>query len=186
MPKRESFAGMTRRTAMGDVFPAIYSLKLADASPGSIVVFPRTEGHLLALVTTETAQKEGRSIVILNSKQPNYPPVFYGENWNEMCLCYDAPLRFELSNKEEDIGTSNRWWRASGIIVSTNREILIRASLVYQSRWLYVNLRNGETLSSEIPGYHATFGVWSLWLRDPLREKSMKIVEFDVHKTYPD
>lgn len=167
---------------MIDVFPAIYGVRLADVSPGSIVIFPRTEGHLLALATAETAQKEGRSIVILNSKEPNCPPVFYAENWNEMCLCYDAPLRFELSNKEEDVGASNHWWRASGVIVSTNREILIRASLLHRGGSLYVNLRTGETLAGEIQGYHATFGVWSLWLRDPLREKSMKILEFDVHK----
>jgi hypothetical protein len=84
-----------------DVFPTIYTLSLADASPGSLVILPHSMGHMLAIVTADSTRTDARSIVILNFKEPNYPPVIYEEDWSGICLSYDAPLRFELSNSEK-------------------------------------------------------------------------------------
>jgi hypothetical protein len=84
---------------------------------------------------------------------------------------------------KNDIDTSNRWWRACGVIVSTDDQIFIRAFPAHRGgSWRYVNLRNGATLEGEMQQRYATFGVWSLWVRDPLREKSTKLLEFDIHK----
>lgn len=168
---------------MSDVFPTIYSLKLTDAPPGSIVLFPRSDGQLLGLVTDEAAQENCRSIVILNLSDPGYPSVIFAQNWNEMCLCYETPCRFELSNKESDIDVSGRWWRTCGVIVSTKNEILIRAFPAGRGGvFRHVNVQTGAVFSGDMPNFLATFGVWSLWLRDPLREKSVKIHDFDIHK----
>lgn len=168
---------------MSDVFPTIYSLKLAEAPAGSIVLLPRIDGHLLGLVTDEVVEKDCRSLVILNLKEPNYPSVIFAQNWNEMCLCYEAPCRFELSNKESDIDVSGRWWRACGVIVSTTNEILVRSFPASRGGvFRHVNVQTGAVFSGDLPNFVATFGVWSFWLRDPLRANSMKILDFDIHK----
>lgn len=168
---------------MSDVFPAIYSLRLANARPGSIVIFPRIDGHLFGLVTDEAIKEDCRSVVILNLNSPGYPSVIFAQSWNEMCLCYPDACRFELSNNESDIDVSGRWWRACGVVVSTENEILIRAFPASRpGGFRHVNIRTGAVFSGDLPNFVATFGVWSLWLRDPLRERSIKIFDFDIHK----
>jgi len=168
---------------MNDVFPEIWSVPLAEAA-GSVAVIPHPDGPLLTLVTNESIQNGLRSIVILNLKSPNNLPVQFHENWrdSEMCLCYKTPLRFELSNKESDIDTSGNWYRRVGVIASINNQLCIRAVAAARGGFRYVNVQTGSVFSGDLPNYFVTFGVWSIWLRDPLRERSSLLFDFNVHQ----
>lgn len=169
---------------MNDVFPDICSATLGEAPAGSIAVIPHHDGPRLALVTNESVKKELRSIVILNLNQPNYPPIVFHENWGarDVCLYYRTPLRYELSNKESDIGDNTTWWRTVGVIASLQNEFFIRAVAPTRGGFRYVNVKTGAVFSGEMPNFFATFGVWSVWLRDPLRERSVSLLDFDIHK----
>jgi hypothetical protein len=120
--------------------------------------------------------------VILNL--PEIPTVVLHQNWEggEMCLYYKTRLRFELSNKEGDIDTTGNWWRRVGVIVSTKDEFLIRAAGTSRGGFRYVNVQTGSVFSGELPITCATFGVWSLWLRDPVRERSFQVFDFNILK----
>lgn len=170
---------------MNKVFPEIYSMPLGDAAPGSIAMIPSSFGLWLVLVTNQSTQKHLRSIVILNLNEPNTPSVVFHDNWEarDTCLCYATPLRFELSNKLGDIDTNSNWWRKIGVIASTKNEFLIRAAPAVHGGFRHVNIETGAVFSGEILNSCATFGVWSIWLRDPLRESSIPVFEFDINKS---
>jgi hypothetical protein len=165
---------------MSDVFPNLCGVPLAQAA-GCVATIPRSEGSLLALVTTESIQKDLRSVVILNLSDS--PSVVFYEDWrgSEKCLCYRESVRFELSSKQSDIDTRGNWWRKSGHIASINNEFFIGAAAPLRAGFRYVNVRTGAVLSGELPNFYAAFGVWSIWLRDPLRERSAQIFEFNIH-----
>ena len=165
---------------MNGVFPNLSGVPLAQAA-GCVAIIPRSEGPLLALVTTESIQENLCSIVILNA--PGNPLVVFYEDWGGGLLCfyYRTPVRFELSEKQNDIDTRGNWWRRPGPIASINDEFFIGAAGGSRAGFRYVNVRTGAMLSDELPNSYATFGVWSIWLRDPLRERSAQIFAFSIH-----
>lgn len=171
-------------SAVTEVFPEICSAPLGETTAGSIALIPNHDGLLLALITNESVQTHIRSIVILNLKQPNYPPVVFHENWDarDLCLYYKTPVRFEIGNKDSDIGTNQIWWRNSGVIASLQNEFFIRAGASTRGGFRYVNVKTGAVFAGELPNFFAVFGVWSIWLRDPLRERHAQLLEFDIHK----
>jgi hypothetical protein len=170
---------------MNDVFPEICSAALGEATPGSIALIPNHDGPLLALIVDESANEHLRSIVILNLKHQGSPSVVFHDNWGsrDFCLYYRTPLRFELSNKEGDVDTAARWWRSSGVIVSFKDEFFIQTAAATRSGVHYINIKSGALFSEERPNRFATFGVWSIWLRDPFRERSAQLFEFNIHKS---
>ena len=98
-------------------------------------------------------------------------------------MCYQNDLRFEISNAEKDIDVNgHNWWEQSGVIVSIGGELYIRAIMHQQFGIHHINIQTGAVLSEKIPKNMWTFGVWSLWVRDPIRERNFQLVEFKVHK----
>jgi len=168
---------------MNEVFPKLCSAPLGEAAAGSIVLIPHNDGLLLSLVTDESVQAHVRSIVILNLNQPSSPSVVFHENWgkSQICLCYETPLRFEISNKEDDIGTNSKWWRHVGVITSIRNEFFIRAAAPACNGFHDINVQTGAIFSGEKPNVYGVFGVWEIWLRDPLRERSAPIFNFNIH-----
>jgi hypothetical protein len=168
---------------MNEVFPEICGAAIGEAPAGSIAIIPHHDGPLLALIADESVQQDMRSIVILNLNHPGHPSVVFHEKWGmrDSCLYYKSPLRFELSNKVDDISTNATWWRVSGIIASFQNEFFIRAFAVSRGGFRYVNVQTGAVLAGNTPNFYAVFGVWSVWVRDPFRERSTQLFEFDIH-----
>jgi hypothetical protein len=167
---------------MNEVFPEICSALLGSAPAGSLAMIPHHEGPLMALVTGQAPQQELRSVVILNLRHAGYPSVVFYDNWTarDACLFYRSSVRFELSNKVEDISTNGMWWRVSGVIVSFQNAFFIRATTVDHRGDRFVNVQTGEIFVGNAPNFCAVFGVWSIWLRDPLREKCAQLFNFDI------
>jgi hypothetical protein len=182
--KHQSSPRVAEQMPMNEVFPEICSVQLGEAASGSIAIIPYPDGLLLALVTNQSVQKHLRSIVILGLNDPNYPPVVLHENWDirSGCSYYKTPLRFEMSNKASDISTNETWWRATGVIASIQSEFFIRAAAMERGSYRYINIQTGDVFSGQLPTSYMTFGVWSIWLRDPLRELSVSLFDFDIHK----
>jgi hypothetical protein len=168
---------------MNSVFPEICGAALGEAPAGSIAIIPDHDGPLLALVTDQSVQQELRSIVILNLNQPGYSSVVFHESWRmrDPCLYYRSPLRFELSNKVDDISTNATWWRVSGIIASLQNDFFIRAAPPTRGGFQYVNVKTGAMFTGDTPHFYAVFGVWRIWVRDPLRECSTQLFDFNIH-----
>jgi len=173
-----------RGSTTNEVFPEICSGQLGSVAAGSIALIPHHDGPFLTLIADESAQQQLRSIVILNLKHANYPSVVFHDNWEnrDACLYYKTPLRFEMSNKVEDIGTNATWWRNSGVIASIQNEFFIRALSVNGGGFTYVNIQSGRLFHGDLPNFFALFGVWSIWLRDPLGERSSPVFDFDVRQ----
>jgi hypothetical protein len=174
---------------MNDVFPEICGSPLGEVPAGSIATIPHHDGRLMALVTDQSVQTDLRSIVILNLPQhdPSSFSVEFHENWGKRdpCLYYRTPLRFEISNKVDDISTNATWWRIPGVIASLHGEFFIRALGTNRGGFQYVNVRTGAIFTHDLPNFFIIFGVWSIWLRDPLRECSGKLFDFDIHSRAP-
>lgn len=169
---------------MSAVFPEICSGTLGEAPAGSIAVIPHHDGPLLTLITDQSVRQDLRSIVILNLRHPGHPSVVFHENWEkrDSCLYYRSPSRFELSNKTDDINTDGTWWRVSGVITSFQNEFFIRAAAGIHSGFRFVNIQTGTVFTGDTPKFYAAFGVWTIWLRDPLRECSSQLFNFNIHK----
>lgn len=168
---------------MNDVYPEIHSATIGEAPAGSLAVIPHHDGPLLVLVSDQSIQKDLRSIVLLNLNYPNSTSVQFHENWGiqDSCLYYKTPLRFELSNKTEDIATNAKWWRTPGVIASLQNDFFIRAAAPNRGGFRYVNVKTGAMFSGDMPNFFVLFGVWSIWLRDPTRERSSELFNFDIH-----
>jgi hypothetical protein len=168
---------------MNSVFPNVCGGTLREAPGGSVVVIPHYDRPLMALVTNQSVQEDLRSIVILNLNHPGSPSVLFHETWtaSDTCLYYRSSLRFELSNKVEDINTDGRWWRVPGIIASFQNNFLIRARAGDRGGDRFVNIQTGALFTDKAPNVYAVFGVWGLWLRDPLRERTTQLFDFNIH-----
>ena len=57
-----------------------------------------------------------------------------------------------------------------------------RAAAMERGSYRYINIQTGDVFSGQLPTSYMTFGVWSIWLRDPLRELSVSLFDFDIHK----
>jgi hypothetical protein len=169
--------------ALNEVFPEICSAPLGEVPAGSLALIPNHDGPLMALVTEQSVQKDLRSIVILNLTLPNTSSIVFHDNWGtrDSCVYYKSALRFELSNKIDDVSTNATWWRTPGIIASLQREFFIRASTVHGGGFRYVNVKTGAVFAGDTPNFYSIFGVWSIWLRDPLRERSTQLFDFNIH-----
>jgi hypothetical protein len=168
---------------MNSVFPEICGGTLGEAPAGSVAVIPHHSGPLMALVTDQSIQPELRSIVILNLNHAGHLSVVFHDNWTmrDTCLYYKSSIRFELSNKVDDISTNGMWWRVSGVIVSFQNELFIRATTVDHRGDRFVNVQTGALFTGNTPNFYAAFGVWSIWVRDPLRERTTQLFDFNIH-----
>ena len=171
---------------MNKVFPEIHSVPLGDVPAGAIVRLSQIDNSVLALVTSHSTQRNCRSIVILNLVQPNSPSVIFAESWTtrDQCMYYASPMRFEFSQEAVDIDTRSNWWREVGIIASVNKQFLIHAAPGDRGGFRYVDVQTGAVFLDQMPDTCARFGVWSLWLRDPLRDRSTCILDFDIKKRF--
>lgn len=170
---------------MNEVFPSVYTVSTADAEPGTILKIPRSEGALLALAV-EAKNGNGCTLVILNSTDPNRPPVFFVDNWrNEnSCLAYKGPFHFEISVVDADTDfRGHKWWETTGVIISIKDQLYIRAVHVDAMRgsFLHVNVQTGKIFTDQIPNDVWSFGAWQLWLRDSYK-RHLSIFEFNIAK----
>lgn len=171
---------------MNEVFPPLHTVSTSTAAPGSIVRIPRSGGPLLAFVTDRPADKGGRSYVMLNAKIERRPPILFAENWQNVdsCLAFSGKLQFELSAELKDIDPNgNKWWEESGVIVCVGDQFYLRAAPFdgFMGNYQFANVQTGSLLTEQIPNSVWSFGVWSIWLRDTIAQRSFSIFDFSVH-----
>lgn len=171
---------------MNDVFPAVQTVMLADAAPGSILKIPRSGGPVMALVTDQISN-DTRSVVFLNARLSDRPPVIFAANWRltEPCLSYSGNIRFELGMAEDEIDINNRyWWETAGVIVSIGNQLLIRAAPTdFAFSSMLVDIRTGGVFAGAQPNSVWNFGSWTLCLRDDVTDRCLELCSFKALKT---
>jgi hypothetical protein len=167
---------------MIDVFPALSTVSLMDAAPGSIVKIVRSDGIKLILVTAHVANGV-RSFVWLNPNFKNRPAVIFAEKWQNdpAVLQYVSDVRFELGTADEELDPSGRLsWETPGVIVSIAGDLFIRAAPEdpFYGQYKLINVRNGSIYSGHPPNSLWTFLSWQLWIRDPVGDRDFMLTEF--------
>ena len=168
---------------MNEVFPPIKTLLPAQAAPGSIIRISRTNETIFALVTNQKPNESSVSIVLLNAKRPNYPPVVFVENWrlSEPCLHYSSGVEFEIDTDVVD-PSGNEWWEIPGVIVSIADQFYIRAGRFDRmfGGLVLINIQSGDLCSDQHQGNRWTFGRWTLWVKDSDHKRSIKLCDFKI------
>lgn len=167
---------------MSDAFPAVVTVSLKDATPGSIIRIGRHDGCKVALATDQIVNNV-RSFVWLNPGIQNKPYAIFAENWRNdpSVLQYISTARFELGSGDNDLDPIGRnVWDASGVIVSIGTELFIRAAPFddFYDRCKLVNIRDGSVYSGELPSTLWTFLSWQLWIRSPDQTADFMLTEF--------
>jgi hypothetical protein len=168
---------------MCDSFPAVETVSMKDAEPGSIVRISRYDGPKLALVTDETVNGV-RSFIWLNPNFQNKPTVIFAENWrtDPSVLQYKTKPRFELGTADGEIDpTGHNSWDVIGVLVSIGNDLFIRAAQEeFYGRYKLINVRTGSIYSDRLPDTLWTFLSWQLWLRDPIKQCDALLTAFRV------
>jgi hypothetical protein len=170
---------------MNTVFPLISSTRLADAKPGSIIRFFRSDESLFALVTNQKTAKTP-ALVLLNAKFNDRPPVLFADSWrDENCIDYNNEAHFEIGTTDELTDPrGNEWWETAGTIVLIGDKLLIRA-VEFQnygfSQCLLIDIQTGELFTDSVPNDTYAFGKWSLTIRTD-RNQRLELCSFQVAK----
>jgi hypothetical protein len=171
---------------MNDVFPSISTVSVKDAEAGSIVRISRFDGPLLALVTDHHT-KDVRSFVWLNAKTQDRPSAIFAENWRneEAALRYNDGIRFELGMTDDEVDARGHdTWETPGVIVSIGAELFIRAGSQdkFYGSYKFINVRTGSVFPNSAPNNVWSFLSWRLWVRDPVADRDMMLMEFRIKK----
>jgi hypothetical protein len=173
---------MNEMIKMADVFPALATISLIDAEPGSIIKIGRFDGPRLALVTDHI--KNGvRSFVWLNPNFQNRPSAIFAENWQNdtSVLQYCGNVSFDLEIGDDGLDPGGRhFWETPGVLVSIGNDLFIRAAPEEEiyGRHKLINVRNGSVHSGRTPDSLWTILSWQLWIRDSLGQRSFMLTEF--------
>lgn len=152
-----------------------------EAAPGSVINIFRSGERISALVTSQRPNDSTISIVLLNLRRHNSPSVIYADKWrlDETCLCYDAGIEFELDQNLVD-PRGNKWWETPGVMVVIGDQHYIRSSYLddpFRCPPL-VNIQTGDIFNDDQAGGRWTFGGWTLWIKDDLQQRAIKLCDF--------
>jgi hypothetical protein len=169
---------------MNEVFPPVYTVSLAAASPGSILSVPRYGGPVFALATDHSVEG-GRSLVFLNLKEKGRPQVLFAEKFQniEGCLAYKEGLRFELGMGIGEVDARGHdWSETSGVIVSIDEQFFMRAAPFdnFYGQWRLVNIQTGSILAGQAPSNVWSLGAWSLCLKDAKTGRDLTLHKFEL------